>query len=125
MIRFDVQLNNIHETILTQEVETCRRVEVILMLGRLFWLWLKQELPLETDRLRMLVSHVHEASQMVQFAFHVSIVRAHVAFATAPEYIVLATQFIGNFESLLNLSTSVSKHICIRACCRSVHVPRM
>ena len=49
MVCFDVQLNNIHQAVLAQEVETGCGVEVVLMLGRFLWLWLKQELAFEAD----------------------------------------------------------------------------
>ena len=69
--------------------------------------------------------HVHEASEMIQFTLHVRVVRAHVAFTAAPEHVVFATQFIGDFESLLDLSTGVCEYVRVRACGGSVHVARM
>lgn len=125
VVGFDVQLHDVFQTVRTNEVQTGGGVEVVLMLGRLFRFWFEQELAGEADRLGMLMSHVHEAGEVVEFAFHVGVEEVVVTLAAAPEDVVLAAEFVRDFNRLLHLSGSVGKHVSVAAGRRSVHEPRV
>ncbi len=62
---------------------------------------------------------------MIEFAFHVGVVQILVAFAAAPEHIVLATKSMRDFQRLFDLSTGIGKHIGVATGCRAVHESRI
>ena len=125
MIGLDVEFDNPVKSVATNEVQTGSGVEVVLMFGRLFRLWFKQELTGETDRLRVIVGHVHEAGEVIEFPLHVGVVEVVIPFATAPEDIVLAAQFVRDLNGLFDLSRCVGEDVRVAAGRSAVHVAGM
>jgi hypothetical protein len=65
--------------------------------GRLFWFRFDEELSVETDFVAVLHGQVQELGQVVEFAFQIGVVEVMVAFTPAPENVVGAAQFLGDF----------------------------
>ena len=99
-------------------------VEVVLMFGRLFRFWFEEELTCEADRPGVLMSHVHEAGEVIEFAFHVGVEEIVVTLTAAPENVVFAAEFVRDFNRLLHLSGSVGKYVGVATGRSSVHEPR-
>lgn len=104
VIRLQVQLHLVQQIILTQEVDARCRVEVVLVRGRLLRLGFDEELAGESDLHFVVVGEVEELREVIEFAFHVGVQERTVAFATAPEHIVFASEFFGHFQGLFDLS---------------------
>ena len=49
VVSFDVHLEVLIKTVLSEEAQNSSCVKVILVLCRLLWLWLDVEIPIETD----------------------------------------------------------------------------
>ena len=111
VVRFDVELESIHQAISSQKVNACRRITVVLVLGRFFWFWLDQKSTIESNLVGVGNSHVEELTKVINLPLHVGVVQIHIAFATAPENIVLSAETHGDFHCLFHLRRSVSKNI--------------
>ena len=74
VIRLDVEFHVLLEIVLPDEIQARRRVEVVLVLGRLLRFGLEQELPGKADRLGEVDRHVHEPREVIQLALHVGVV---------------------------------------------------
>ena len=92
MVGFDIHLHMIDQPLGPTEVQACGHVEIVLMLRRLLGLWLKQELPLKSNLLRIVDRHVHKRGQVVEFAFHIGIEQVLVSLATAPKHVIRAAE---------------------------------
>ena len=125
MVRLDVELHVFLEPVLADEVETSRRVEIVLMLRRLLRLGLEQELPLESDRLGEIDRQMHEPGQVIQFAFHIGVVEIGIPFTASPENIIGTPQLMGDFDRLFDLGGRVGEDVGIGARGGPMHVPRM
>lgn len=62
---------------------------------------------------------------MIELAFHVRVVEALVAFTTAPEHVVLATEFEGDLHGLFHLRGSVGENVSVAAGGRAMHESRV
>ena len=111
VVGLDVEFDVLLESVLADEIEAGRRVEVVLVLGRLFGLGLEQELPLEADRLGEIDRHVHEAGQVIELTLHVGVVEVGVPLAASPEDIVHAPQFVRDLDRLFYLRRGVRKYV--------------
>ena len=125
VVGLDVEFDVLLESVLADEIEAGRRVEVVLVFGRLFGLGLEQELPLEADRLGEIDRHVHEAGQVIELALHVGVVEVGVPLAASPEDIIHAPQFVRDLDRLFYLRRGVRKYVGVGAGGRPVHVAGM
>ena len=125
MVGFNVQLNMIHQSISTAEVQAGCRVEIVLMLCRFFWLWLEQELPFEPNLLSVVDSQMHELCKMIKFPLHVSVEQVVISLATTPEDVVFATQFLSDFQRLFDLCSRKREDIGVACRCGSMHESRV
>ena len=91
------------------------------MLGWLFWFWLDQKLTSEPDLFGVVDRHVKEPCEMIQLAFHISVVKIHVTFTPAPENVVFTAKHVGDFDRLFDLSSGVREHVDIARGRSSVH----
>ena len=125
MVGFNVQLDVIHQSVGPTEVQAGGRIEVVLMLCRFFWLWLEQKLAFETDLLGIVDGQMHEFGKMIEFTLHVGVEKVVIALATAPEDVVFATQFLGDFQRLLYLCGRKREHISVACRCSTMHEARV
>ncbi|MNJ69770.1 hypothetical protein D3C77_661600 [compost metagenome] len=73
VVRFQVQLEVFMQAVFLQECDCCSRIEVVLVLGRLFWLRLDQELTCVADFFCIIESHLEESCQVVKLKTHIRI----------------------------------------------------
>ena len=103
VVRLDIDLHFVLEAIGLEEAVHGRRVEVILMLGRLVRLRLDQDGAVEADLVLVLDDEAQEAAQIVQLALHVGVEQRLVTLATAPQHIIRAAQAMRRFQRVADL----------------------
>ena len=111
VVRLDVELEMLFEAEGAEEGDAARDVEIVLVFRRLLRLRLDQELTLEADALGVIDRQVQERSKVVLFAFQIGVEQRLVALAPAPENIVLAAEFLGDFERLLHLRGGIGEDV--------------
>ena len=121
VVGFDIEFDDVHEPILADEVQAGCCVEVVLMFGGFLGFGFEEELSFEADGFGVVAGEVHEAGEVVEFAFHVGVPGAHVAFTAAPEDIVFTAEFVGDFDGLFYLSGGESEHVGVGAGGGTVH----
>ena len=125
VVGLDVELEVVGQAVAAQEGDDGGAVEVVLMVGRLLRLRLDQELAGEADLLLVVDGQVEELGQVVQLALQVGVAEVRVAFAAAPEDVVLAAEFLGDFEGLLHLGRGVGEDVGVAAGGRPVDEARV
>ena len=70
-------------------------------------LWLDEELCIQADFLGVVMAHMEELGHMLLLAAHLGVPQVLVTFAAAPEYVVLSTQTLGDFQRMLQLATRI------------------
>ncbi len=125
MVCLDVQLEIGFKSVCPEEAYHCRCIKIILMLCGLLRLGLYQELTFKADLLRIVDCHSEEARHIVELQFHVGIEQCLISFPAAPEYIVLAAQFLRDLHSFFNLGTGICKYVSIGGCGSTVCESRM
>ncbi|MNN75932.1 hypothetical protein D3C81_1922660 [compost metagenome] len=73
VISLKVQLEMIFKTISVQESKSSSRVEVVLVLGRLFRFGFNQELGIKPDLLSVINRHMIETGEIIKLKFHICI----------------------------------------------------
>ncbi len=125
VVDLDVELEVVHQVVFAQEGDDGGGVEVVLMLGGLHRLGLDEEGALEAVFTGIVPGHVQEAGQVIQLPFHVGVEQAHVAFAAAPEDVVLAVELDGGVEGILHLGAGAGDDVEVGIGGRAVHVAGM
>ena len=107
VVAFQVQLEDVGQVVVAQELDGGGGIEVVLVQRRLLRLRFDQELGLKADFLGVVGAHVEELGDVVGLALHLGVPQVLVAFAAAPEHVVLGAQALADFEALLELATGV------------------
>ena len=125
VIGFEVELEVLQKVVFPQEIQAGGCVAVVLVTGWLLRFRLDVERALEADLFFVVHSHVEKFCQVVDLALHVGIPECRVAFASAPEDIAFAAEFMRDFERLLHLRGGVGEDVGVRACRRAVEESRI
>ena len=126
VVRLDVDLEVLgRQAVALEERVHRRRVVVVLVLRRLIRLRLDEQRALEADLVLVLDDQVHEAPELIELALHVGVEQRLVAFAAAPEHVVLAAQLLRDLEGLLHLRGGVGEHLGIGVGRGARHVARV
>ena len=125
VILLDVELDVLGQAVALEEAVTGRDVEVVLMFGRLLGLRLEQNGALEADLVLVLDDEADEAAELVELALHFGVEQGLVAFAAAPQHVVLPTEPVGCFESGAHLASGVGEDIGIGIGRRARHIAAM
>ena len=125
VICLNIELADVLKTVAADEVHAGGRIEVVLVLRRLFRFWFEQELSFEADRLRVIFRQMKEASHVIQLALHVRIKEVVVSLAATPEDVVDSTELMRDFNRLFHLSGGKRKDVRIAGCRGTVHEPRI
>ena len=115
MVGLKVHLEVLGKSVLAEEVQAGCGVAIVLVGGRLLWLGLNVELSRVADLFLVIDGHVKEASEVIEFTFHVGVPESGISLATTPEGVVLTTEFMGDFHCLLHLGGGMGIDIGIRA----------
>jgi hypothetical protein len=86
----DIDLDLVFQAVALEETVNGGHVEIVLVLGRLLRLRLDQDRALEADLVLVIDDHGEEAAELVELALEVGVEQGLVAFAAAPEHVVLA-----------------------------------
>ncbi len=125
MVGFDVHFEMGQEAVLLEESKAVARVEVVLVLGWLFGFGFDVELAFEADFLFVIDGKLEEQSHVVQLAFHIGIEKGVIAFASAPEDVAGAAEFLGQFHRLFDLAGGVGEDVGVGVCARPGHKARV
>src|SRR5687768_8633955 len=102
VIGLDVELEMLLESVRAQKCDPARDIEVVLMLRRLLGLRLDEKLDFEANRFRVVHGHVKKRAEMILLTLEVGVEQGLVAFAAAPENVVLTAKLLRDFECLLH-----------------------
>jgi hypothetical protein len=86
-------------------------VVVVLVLGRLLGLGLEQQGAREADVMLVLGDQGQEPSQLRFLAGEVGVEQGLVAFAAAPQHVVLSAEVVGRLHRVLDLCRGVGEHL--------------
>ena len=125
VVRLNVQLEVIDQSVGPQKVQTSGRIRIILVGGRFFRFGLNVKLPLETDLLFVVDSHVQEGGEVIQLALHVGVQQRRIPFAPTPKRVAFSVELSRHIHRLLDLRGRIRKHIRIRTGRRSLLITRM
>ena len=106
VVALEVQLHEV-DVVGLQEGDGGGGIEVVLMHRRFLGLRLDQELGVQTDFLGVLMAHVEELGHVLLLTLHLRVPQVLVAFAAAPEHVVLGAQALGDLQAVLQLAASV------------------
>ena len=76
------------------------------------WLRFQQHLSIKADFVCVVLSHVEELGNVWLFALHFSVPEWFVTFTAAPEDVVFSTNPLADFQTVLQLCTSVCVDLC-------------
>src|SRR5690606_17171024 len=110
------------QIVLTQEIQTRRRVRIVLMRGRFTRFGFDVKLPRKSDLFLVVDRHVQQRSEIVELALDVRIEQGRIALTTAPERVAITAEAMRHFERLLHLSPSISEHVSIRRSRRALTI---
>ncbi len=122
VVNLDVDLEVVLKAVGLQEADNRLRVHVVLVLARLHRLGLDQERALEALRAGVVARHRQEAGKVLLLALLVGVQQAHVAFAAAPEHVVLAPKGDGGVYRSLNLYGCARQNVEVGVSGCAVHV---
>ena len=125
VVGFQIQFEVVLQVIRSQEIHARRRIAVILMLGRLFRFRLDQKLTGKPDLFGVVDGHVKEFAEVVQFPFHVGVVKVLITFTAAPEDIVLAAKPVRHLHRLFHLRRRVRVYVGVAGGGGAVHETRV
>ncbi len=125
MVGLKVELEVTHEVVFAEEVEAGGCVGVVLVFGGFFGFGFDVELAVVLDGFFVGDGHVEERGQVVEFPFHVGIPEGGIAFASAPEDVAFAVEFLGDFEAFFDLGGGVGEDIGVTAGGGAVHEARV
>ena len=125
MVCFNVHLEVLVKAILAEEAENSCSIEIILVLCRLLGLRLNVEIACVADRTGIVNGHSHKTSHIVLLKSHIGVEKSLIALTAAPENVALTAELYGCFNSLLDLSCSVSENISRGRCACAVHISGM
>ena len=122
VVHLDIHLEVLVQSVRLEESDDRLRVHVVLVLGGFHGLGLDEEGASESLGAGIVACLGKHHGQVFLLAFLVSIEQTHVSLASAPEDVVLATQFDGCVDSVLNLHRRACHHIKVGVGSRTVHV---
>src|SRR5574344_2308459 len=93
VVYFDVNLKIFVKVVRFKETNNSFYVNIILMFCWFHWFRLYKERAFESFAASIVARFGKHYCQMFFFTFHVGVQKTHIAFATAPEYVVRSTQF--------------------------------
>ena len=125
VIDFNVDLDLLGQSITLQEGKHRRDIVVVLMLGGLEGLGLDQNGALEADAVLVLHHHRQKSAILIKFPAQVRVEQRVIAFATAPEHVVLAAEAVRHFQTASHLRGRPGIHLGIRAGGRTARVARV
>src|SRR5206468_11767168 len=125
VVLFDVELDVLEKVIALEEAVARGDIEIILMLGRLLRLRLDQDRSLETYSVPVLDDQRDEAAELVELALDVGVEQRLVAFASAPQHIVLPAQTVSHLERGPYLAGGIGENVRIRIGRSAGHVAAM
>ena len=114
MALLDIDLHLVFETVVLEEAVDRRDVVVVLVLGRLLRLRLDQDRALEADLVLVFDDHVEEAAELVEFLLQVGVEQRLIAFAAAPENVVLAAELLRRIHAGLHRRRGEGEDVRIR-----------
>jgi hypothetical protein len=98
----DIELHFVFEAVLLEEAIDRGDVVVVLVLGRLLRLRLDQDRALEADLVLVFDDEVEEAAELVELALEIGVEQRLVAFAAAPQHVVLAAELLRGVDAGLH-----------------------
>jgi len=122
VIDLDIDLEILVQPVRPQEPDDGLRVGVVLVLHRLHRFGLDQEVALEPLRTGVVAGHAQHGGHVLLFALHVGIEQRHVAFASAPEDVVLAAQKDRGVDGVLDLQHGAGRGVEVGVGRGAVHV---
>ncbi len=121
-IKIVLVLHRLHGFRLDQEGGA---IKIVLVLHRLHGFRLDQEVAFEADAAAVVARQGEEARHVVLLALHLRVVQAGIAFAPAPEHVVLAAQRHRGIDRGLDLHRRTRHDIEVRVGRGTIHVARM
>lgn len=125
VIGFDVQLEILVESVLSQKAYCRCGIEIILMRHRLLRLGLDIEISLKSDASAVFHSHAHKRSYVFLLKLNIGVQQSFVALSSTPEHIASAAELNGNIERFFYLCRSKAINIDIVGAAGAVHKPRI
>ena len=122
VIDLDIDLEILVQPVRPQESDHGLRVGVVLVLHRLHRFGFDQEVALEPLRAGVVAGHAQHGGHVLLFALHVGVEQRHVAFAAAPEDVVLAAQFDRGVDGVLDLQHGAGRGVEVGVGRCAVHV---
>ena len=107
MVHFNVQFEILVQSILTKKTDHGGRIVIVLMFGGFAGFGFNEESAFEPLLAGVVPRHGEKTGQMVEFPFHIRVEEGHIPFPSAPEYIILPSQFNGGIEGVLDLSARI------------------
>ncbi|MNV69584.1 hypothetical protein D3C71_1625000 [compost metagenome] len=95
------------------------------MFGGLLRFRFNQQGTAETDFVFVIDHHLHEAANLLTFLTQVSVEQRFVAFATAPQDVILTTQLMRGIHCGHDLSSGPTEHFRVWVGCRTRAVARV
>jgi len=123
MVLLDVDLDFLVQPVRLQEAEHCGDVEVVLVFGRLGWLRLDQDRPLEADLVLVFDHQVEKASELRELALQVGVEQRLVTLAAAPQHVVLTAKLVRQLQHVPHLRRGVGEDLGVGVGGRAGHVP--
>ena len=122
MVCLDVHFEILIKTVLAEEAENSRCIEIILVLCGLLGLGLDVEIACVADGTSIVNGQSHKTSHIVLLKSHICVEKGLIALSAAPEYITLTAELYCSLNSLLDLSSCKCKYISGRRCACTVHI---
>ena len=125
VISFDVQLEILVESVLSQKAYCRCGIEIILMRHRLLRLGLDIEVAVKSDASAIFHSHAHKRSYVFLLELNIGVQQSFVALSSAPEYIASTAELNSNIKRLFYLRRSKAINIDIVGTAGTVHKSRI
>ena len=113
VVHFNVYFYFVLETVFEQEAVDGGAVEVVLVFGGFVGFGLDEDGAFVADFVFVFNDHVEEATELVDLLGHFGVEEGFVAFASAPEYVVFAVEFVGGFDAVFYLGGGVGEYFWI------------